>query len=683
LHKSRHLTHPAYRSDIDGLRAIAVLSVVGFHAFPNWIKGGFIGVDIFFVISGFLISIIILGSLERNEFSFAAFYSRRIKRIFPALLLVLSACYAFGWFALLADEYKQLGKHIAGGAGFVSNFILWNENGYFDNSAETKPLLHLWSLGIEEQFYIIWPSLLWLAWKLRLNLLTVILAVAAISFALNIGKVHSDAAAAFYSPQTRFWELSLGSVLAYIGLNKPGLFGSLKRKPDTIAYTHPLEANADSLRNTQSVSGAALIAASIFLITKDSRFPGWYALLPTLGTALIISAGAQAWLNRVILSHRVLVWFGLISFPLYLWHWPLLSFARLIESEVLSRETRIALVFSAIILAWLTYILVERPIRSGAHGKVKTIALFFLMALVGYAGFNCFEQNGLSFRLKDRKEYAEYFENSLPEWKYFERNSLSEKYRYECNLYDVHKYRIGQSTKIPLKIATSCFQRNSAYDHSVLLWGDSHAQHLYFGLKNHLPPDWQILQIASSGCLPDIAPEDSETNYCVRSNWLALKTIKDARPDTVIVAQNVGHDYNQLNKIALLLQKLGIRRTLFIGPTPHWTTDLPKIIITKLWLSTPRRTYVGLDKEVLDANAVLQQNLHQSASVIFVNLIDFFCNNAGCLIYLGDDKKTGITSYDYGHLTSVASDYLAQNLLVDAVIGKNIKSTSNPVVPRQ
>ena len=165
-----HLSHQKYRPDIDGLRAVAVLAVVAFHSFPSWVRGGFIGVDIFFVISGYLISTIIFENLDKGTFSFTEFYARRIKRIFPALLLVLIACFAFGWFALLADEYKQLGKHIAAGAGFISNFTLWNEAGYFDNSAETKPLLHLWSLGIEEQFYIVWPLLLWFAWKRKFNL---------------------------------------------------------------------------------------------------------------------------------------------------------------------------------------------------------------------------------------------------------------------------------------------------------------------------------------------------------------------------------------------------------------------------------------------------------------------------------------------------------------------------------
>ena len=359
-----------------------MLSVVGFHAFPSWVQGGFIGVDIFFVISGFLISTIIFGNLKGNTFSFIEFYSRRIKRIFPALLLVLIASYAFGWFALLADEYKQLGKHIAGGAGFISNFVLWNERGYFDNTAETKPLLHLWSLGIEEQFYIVWPLLLWLAWKRRVNLLTITIVIGLISFALNTGTVRSDAVAVFYSPQTRFWELLVGSALAYATLYKKNVLTNHKHK----------------LANAQSLVGAALIAVGVLVITKAWIFPGWWALLPTTGAALIISAGTQAWLNRAVLSNRILVWFGLISFPLYLWHWPLLSFARIIESEPPNREIRIAAVLISVALAWLTYRLIEKPIRFGKHSKPKAIALLLSMIAVGYVGYNAYKRDGLEFR---------------------------------------------------------------------------------------------------------------------------------------------------------------------------------------------------------------------------------------------------------------------------------------------
>ena len=207
--------HPKYRPDIDGLRAIAVLSVVGFHAAPGRFPGGFIGVDIFFVISGYLISSIILRGLEAGTFTFLEFYSRRIKRIFPALILTLLACFAIGFAILPDDQFKELGKHIVGGAAFVSNLVLWSESGYFDNAADYKPLLHLWSLGIEEQFYVVWPLMLWLAWRWGSHCLAAILVVAFVSFAVNVFAISSDPVATFYSPITRFWELAVGSALAY------------------------------------------------------------------------------------------------------------------------------------------------------------------------------------------------------------------------------------------------------------------------------------------------------------------------------------------------------------------------------------------------------------------------------------------------------------------------------------
>lgn len=403
-HNPAHLTHPKYRADIDGLRAIAIISVVGFHAFPFWVKGGFIGVDIFFVISGFLISTILIGSLERNSFSFVEFYIRRTKRIFPALLLVLIVSFLFGWFVLMPNEYKQLGKHIAGGAGFVSNFVLWYESGYFDNAAETKPLLHLWSLGIEEQFYIIWPLLLWFAWKKRLNLLTIAIVVGAISFALNVYEVRNDVVAAFYSPQTRFWELMAGSILAYMARHRQNIVpNKFKHRLDAwlslIDKTQPPYVNGKVLRNVQSFFGAVLIVIGFLVITKEKSFPGWWAVLPILGTMLIISAGAQAWLNRVVLSNRILVWFGLISFPLYLWHWPLLTYARIVDiGGDPSPGTRIAAVVMSVALAWLTYQLIEKPFRFGKHSKTKTITLLLLMSVTGLVGYYCYEQGGLMFR---------------------------------------------------------------------------------------------------------------------------------------------------------------------------------------------------------------------------------------------------------------------------------------------
>ena len=331
-----------------------MLAVVIFHAFPKRLPGGFVGVDVFLVISGFLISSIIISSLEQNKFNFSEFYARRIKRIFPSLFIVLCACFAFGWFWLLAGDFKQLGEQIAGGAGFVSNLILWNESGYFDTASSAKPLLHLWSLGIEEQFYIIWPFLLWGAWKKQLNLLKLTLSVGIASFVLNVEHAGADPVGTFYSPQTRFWELLVGAMLAWSQLHPPASLKVAADRLETlltkVIYSSPAPPQTHLLDDVQSLTGAAMVACAVVSITSHKAFPGWWALLPTLGAALLISAGSRAWINRTILSHPVMVWVGLISFPLYLWHWPLLAFARIIHGDEPTVGVRLAAI--AIAFAW-------------------------------------------------------------------------------------------------------------------------------------------------------------------------------------------------------------------------------------------------------------------------------------------------------------------------------------------
>jgi peptidoglycan/LPS O-acetylase OafA/YrhL len=402
-----HLSHPKYRPDIDGLRAVAVLAVVAFHAFPSWVRGGFIGVDVFFVISGYLISTIIFESLDRGTFSFSEFYARRIRRIFPALLIVLISCLVFGWFELLADEFKKLGKHIAAGTGFVSNLVLWSEAGYFDNSAETKPLLHLWSLGIEEQFYIIWPLLLWFSWKYRFNFLAVTIIVAIVSFLLNIKGIKRDSVATFYSPQTRFWEFLCGSLLAWFLIYKKGNFSNIKNKICRFLSVGRDKNNQEGDRNTFSnvisFIGIFLLAYGFFRINKGLNFPGKWALIPVLGSVLIIMAGSKAWINKKILSNNIFVWFGLISFPLYLWHWPILSFARIVVGEEPSRDIRIAAIILAVLLSWLTYKIIEHPLRFGEHSKSKVTVLVVLMVIVGCIGYRVYERDGLFLRTEGLK----------------------------------------------------------------------------------------------------------------------------------------------------------------------------------------------------------------------------------------------------------------------------------------
>jgi peptidoglycan/LPS O-acetylase OafA/YrhL len=400
--KTTEIPNHQYRSDIDGLRAFAVLSVVLFHAFPEFITGGFIGVDVFFVISGFLISTIIFEKLEQGSFTFADFYARRIRRIFPSLILVLVTSFILGWCILFVSEYKQLGKHIAGGAGFIANFILWSESSYFDNLADTKPLLHLWSLGIEEQFYIIWPPILWAAWRLRLRILPIIFMIVIASFAWNLYSISIDPVATFYSPLTRFWELLIGSVLAYVTV--------FHAKYPKLAVSSVSQANA------YSWIGCSLFIAGLLLINKESGFPGAWALLPTLGAALMIKAGPTAWFNRVVLGNSVLVWFGLISYPLYLWHWSLLSFARILSSSVPEVEIRIGIVALSVLLSWMTYRFIEKPIRFGNgiqfsitflgkwffSKKTITIALVVGLFLIGLAGYVANYKNGSHSRLVNK-----------------------------------------------------------------------------------------------------------------------------------------------------------------------------------------------------------------------------------------------------------------------------------------
>jgi peptidoglycan/LPS O-acetylase OafA/YrhL len=362
----RGAANHSYRPDIDGLRAVAILGVVAFHVSPKLLPGGFVGVDIFLVISGFLISGIILANLDRGTFSLVDFYSRRIRRIFPALIVVLVTVLAIGWLTLLAGEYRYLGKHIVAGGAFVSNLVLFKESGYFDSASETKPLLHLWSLAVEEQFYICWPLMLSVVWSKRLDFRILLGTIAIASFIINIHLTHTDASAAFYSPLARFWELMIGGILAYTTLHQPEL---LRRFP-----------------NIQSLAGFALIAFAYGFIERDLQFPGWWALLPTVGAALIICAGSTAAPNRILLSNRAVVFIGLISYPLYLWHWPLLSLSQIIMPKTPAVAVKVA-VAAAFALAWLTYRFIDRPVRRMPMTPIMPAALAICMAAVCAVGF--------------------------------------------------------------------------------------------------------------------------------------------------------------------------------------------------------------------------------------------------------------------------------------------------------
>ncbi len=500
-------TPSSYRPDIDGLRAVAVLAVVGYHAFPALDPAGFIGVDIFFAISGYLISSIILGRLEggSGSFSFLDFYARRARRIFPALFAVLAACLVAGWLLLLPQEFRELGTHVAAAAAFISNFLLWHETGYFDSAAEAKPLLHLWSLGIEEQFYLLWPLLLTLAWRARkaLPLLMGFLAglLALASFAYCLYATFHAPAAAFYSPAARWWELMAGGLLAQIVMKRGLLTGTWA----TMA----------------SLAGAALLVATLLLLDPSQPFPGTWALAPALAACLLLVAGQGAWFNRVVLSNRLLVGVGLVSYPLYLWHWPLLSFARIFHSAPLPASTILAILGASLALAWLTYRFIERPIRFGARTQRIAPALFALLAVAGAAGVSIRAADGFGFRpVIGQVRPAFVVDNPV-----------------------VAHRPCPDLAAMPAILAKACYSHvNAGQPHIVILWGDSHALPWAVDFEAIAAKQgFQLYVLKLDGCPPltGIRRTDIKASQAVCDTLEPTRALLDAiealHPDAVVM----------------------------------------------------------------------------------------------------------------------------------------------------
>lgn len=635
-----------YRPDIDGLRALAIIPVVAYHAFPSYTPGGFVGVDIFFVISGFLISLIIFKGLSKNNFSFIDFYFHRIKRIFPALIIVVSACYVIGWLTLLPIEFKQLGKHIASGMMFVQNFSLWKEAGYFDAASELKPLMHLWSLAVEEQFYLIFPLLIWLAWKAKLNTLTFLILLGITSFILNLKGIDKNATKTFFFPQTRFWELILGGVIAYFyAFNN--LQSTLKNKANSVIFNNILFReipNEDQqkylLKNTTSLIGFSFIIYSIFTYDHTTIYPGFKAALPVTGAALLIISGPTAWVNKNILTNKLCIWIGLISYPLYLWHWPLLSFARIIESETPSSTIRLLAVVVSIILSALTYYLVEKRIRSGESSLKKIGSLILLGALAGCIGLYTYLKDG--------------FESRFPK-------IVKELTSYE---YDVTEdYRSDTCFLNPEQDHTFFKQCDSESnkDKKIFIWGDSHAAHLYQGFKSRYSSEYSIIQRTASGCPPIIDLNLSKRRHCKLINDNNIQEIKNTLPDVVVLSAFwPNYDLRKLDATINKISTAGIKKILIIGPSPHWNDGLPKQLANlyknKSNQLFPERIISGLNKNFILLDEELKTKLLKY-SVQYISTKDIFCNSEGCLTRIGNTDYD-LTAWDYGHLTKSGSIYL-------------------------
>jgi peptidoglycan/LPS O-acetylase OafA/YrhL len=611
-------------------------------------------VDIFFVISGYLITSIILREIDNSSFSFRTFYVRRIRRIFPALAVVLAACSTAGWVTLLPNDYGQLGKHIMAGAGFVSNLALWNESGYFDVAAETKPLLHLWSLGIEEQFYLVWPALVWLAYS-KQRVTQIIAAAAVGSFLINVVVVHQHhLTTAFYLPFTRFWELMAGCALAVPTL-------ALDRRMTLITQSAPCTWTpmwqALIAPNTRSCLGAALVISAIFLV-QDKPFPGWWALLPVVGACLLISAGREAWFNSTVLSGRALIWIGLISYPLYLWHWPLLAYARILEQSP-SVQIRLILTMISVLLAWATYEIVERPFRFGSCRGMALTVLIPLMGVLSATGLAMYAAHGFEFR------FAE-FGRSLAAFTY----DFSGPYRiHECFLVDEEE---------PSKFK-QCVEEDDGRP-LLLLLGDSHAAHLYPGIKNRAP-QFRIAQFTSSACPPILGIGSLERPYCEAVSNFALSQAASLRPQRAILAATwptFGEEANKsrLKHAAEKLRQVGISEIVVVGPVPIWSKPLPALLYEKMPHSTlrllpPKRMIADGSypmphfRPASEVDAQMPRYL-ADLQVTYVSPIAILCNEDGCLTR-ADDTLDSIMAWDTSHLTTRGSEYLVEHFPDDAL----------------
>ncbi len=492
-------THAQYRPDIDGLRAVAVLSVVLYHAGVPFMPGGYVGVDIFFVISGYLITRIIAREIAERRFSLLTFYERRTRRIFPALFAMLAASVLAASFITLPSEFEDFGNSLAAATLFVSNIYFWQTADYFAGPAHLKPLLHTWSLAVEEQFYIVLPLLLLALTRwARRHLLAVLIAATVVSFTLSIWAVTAKPAAAFYLLPTRFWELMAGALLA-LG----------------VAPAIPSQKAA----NASAAVGLAMIALAVGTYSSATAFPGAAALLPVIGAVLVIHAGTttQSTIAARLLSWQPVVFVGLISYSLYLWHWPVLTFARIARGEMLSAMDAALLVALSFVVATLSWRYIETPFRERRFAAARAPLFRFAGAAMAAAlAIGVFAN--VTYGWPQRHDgYAP------PAIAGLDRMNLA-----TCFLKDDQPASAWAG-------ASACRQ-GDANGATVFVWGDSFAAHLIPGLVDELGTHIQTLQLTAAGCPPILDLSLANRPHCRAINTRALAEITQLKPDVVLVS---------------------------------------------------------------------------------------------------------------------------------------------------
>jgi peptidoglycan/LPS O-acetylase OafA/YrhL len=626
-----------YREDIDWLRAIAVLAVVAFHFEAPAVFGGFVGVDIFFVISGFLITGIIQSEVKADNFSFARFYERRVRRLLPALyaMVVLTAIPAFHY--LLTSERAEFFRSVAAVVTFTSNFFFWFQTGYFDHAAVEKPLLHTWSLAVEEQFYLALPLLLFVLLRVarggRMALPVALGLLTLASFALSIWLMRSDRSAnAFFMSPPRAWEFLVGGIVALEGF--------------------PVLRHA---RATQFARGMALVmlAIPIFSLRQGPGFPGVNALLPCLGATLFIwsGIGVPSQARGRFSPLTIAKFFGQISYSLYLWHWPLFTFARFSKSSlVLATDDKLALFALTVVISYLSWRFIEQPFRERTLAPTRRA----VVRLAGVSSAVLLAASAIGYALSSTPSDSDRAAAALDAYNSYDYQPL---YRFGT-CFSPANGRFGEPCLdiVPGKT-------------NVLLWGDSLAAHYFLGLsKNTDPQKINILQATQPACMPTLNAAAQGTVYCRNFATQMAAFFRDHRPGLVILSADwleyarpprfdgmiadVRNTVSQLNASGI--------RVVLLGPAVQFRSRLPSMLLRAHLRGVDASADDFVLPDVFALDRMMQAALPAADRFAYVSVLDAVCPQRQCPLTVAGGIPL---SWDHAHLTAEGSAYVVEKLV--------------------
>lgn len=621
-----------YRKDIDGLRCLAILPVVFYHlGFSYHLPGGFIGVDIFFVISGFLISTIIFNSISENNYSLSDFYYRRIKRIFPTLIVLYLFVIIVSLIRHLPVESEGVGWSLLSSLFFVSNYYFYFTSGYFDATSSSNYLLHTWSLSVEEQFYVLIP-IFFLAMK-KLNRTTMLIFFSIlflISLSYSVFLAFTDKDGAYYSVFSRAFELMLGTILALI-------------RPSVSRVTFRMEVLA--------VLSIFVIVCSFFIVSKDSPFPGYVVLPACLATAYLIYSGRFGTLVSKVLSLNLFVKIGLISYSLYLWHWPIwVLFNDFTQFEgLIGHVYKLFIVIFCIIVSYLSWRFVENTFRYSEFSKNRSLVFksYFVSSL--FIVLLSSSLAVLNRSIWNTPEKAESIYN------YVNTSKIQNLNNFNCFIESRSTTPFDFSNCLSLEMS----KRN------ILVVGDSHAAHLVWGIQN-TRSDLNVLQLTASGCKPFLHPKGESRCVNLLTGYLELDIINQIDV-LVIAARWESRDLAQIDSLLLSLSDLNAT-VLLIGRVGEFNQNLPKLLARGIikFDDVKKAEEYAYEYENVDVHKInsMIEMLTFPPNVTFVNsanILETFCNN---LLYFDDTPR----QFDYGHFTEKGSECFAKALTISSAL---------------